>query len=98
MARHSTATDARHANRTDGADRLDRRLATLKRPQLEALTHGLAADHPDWLPAIEKQLGEVGNLLEDSRRTAMPRARRPGPDTARLRRELRSIWRSLGPS
>src|SRR5262249_58663054 len=65
-----------------------------KRRQLEALVRGLVTRHSDWLPAIEEQLEEVSTSLAPSE---PPRPRRRGPDPTRLRRELHSVWRSLGP-
>jgi uncharacterized Zn finger protein len=80
------------SSQTQGLDSLHQRLAKLERAQLEALVRGLAADQPDWLPAIDRQLGKL-----DTEPPAKPRARRRGPDTAALRRELRSVWRLLDP-
>jgi hypothetical protein len=80
-----------------GVDGFDQRLAKLKRAQLEALVRGLAADHPDWLPAIERQLGELASAADSGAGPPKSQPRRRGPDTTRLRRELRSLWRSLGP-
>ncbi len=96
MARRSAGTRAGQTNTAESADGLEEQLAKLKRSQLAALVRGLAAAHPDWMPAIDSQLGELAMSAQFSE-PAAARFRRPGPDTARLRRELRSVWRSLDP-